>query len=191
MDSNDLVGMGVNRIDFNAFRWVYRFQAMGVACIPGRSLGLHVVPAKRCIRSPKGTLRAMATATSPLPAGVRQTKVKRSRLMRRSPLKRKKGLRKQSKKQKSRLALYYPIRDEFLKKNKWCVICAALKGRPVPATEVHHGRGRAKELLFDTRFFHATCRGCRLIPHDNPKWAREVGILAEAKDWGVHPPLNT
>lgn len=110
-----------------------------------------------------------------------------STIKRRTELKRRKKLNRVSAKQKSRLAKYYPIQQEFLRKNKWCVICTMLKGQPVPATEVHHIRSRNGDLLFDTRFFAGLCRNCRMVPHHNPKWARSVGLLSEAKDWGVVP----
>lgn len=114
--------------------------------------------------------------------------MKKTALVRRSKfLKRNKKLRRISPKQKERLARYLAIQKKFLRDNPWCVVCAMLKGRQVPATECHHVRGRAGSLLFDTRFMMASCRSCRLTPHQNPKWAREVGILAEACDWGKVP----
>jgi hypothetical protein len=113
--------------------------------------------------------------------------MKRAPLLRSTKRMKRTPLRKVSKKQSGRLRKYYPIQVEFLKKHKWCMICMALHGVKVRSSEVHHSRGRNGRLLYDTRFFVASCRGCRMVPHLNIKWAREVGITAEAKDWGVYP----
>lgn len=97
---------------------------------------------------------------------------------------RKGALKKVSKKQSGRLARYYPIRDAFLAENRVCEICSA-RGAPVnEATEVHHLRGRLGSLLFDTRGFVPSCFSCRTWPHDHPREAREIGLLAIPRDWG-------
>lgn len=114
--------------------------------------------------------------------------MKRSSVIKRkSQLKRKKKLNRISPKQKARLAKYFPIQQDFLRQNPWCVVCIMLGKGKVPATEAHHVRGRNGSLLFDTRFFASTCWDCRMIPHLNPKWAREVGLLAPQHEWGVVP----
>lgn len=56
-----------------------------------------------------------------------------------------------------------------------------------PATEKHHYRGRRGRLLCDTRFFIATCRQCRDFPHENPREARELELLAPPAEWEVYP----
>ena len=110
--------------------------------------------------------------------------MRRGIIDRRKALKRKKKLAKMSQKQRERLEGYWPVRAKFLAENPWCVICAMLRGKRTPATEIHHLRGRRKSLLCDPRGFVPTCKGCRLVSHDNPKWARAVGVLAEKEDWG-------
>lgn len=101
----------------------------------------------------------------------------------------KKPMRKVSKAKQKRLREeYYPAHREFLSKpeNRFCGICLA-KGQNPPnrSTEVHHVRGRAGTLLSDPRGFIPSCYPCRKVPHDNPRWAREVGILAPAHLWNV------
>lgn len=98
-----------------------------------------------------------------------------------------KPLKKQSKSQQRRLREYYKIRAQYLRDHPACAICLLLDQTPAPSTEVHHVRGRAGKLIFDTRFFAPSCRGCRDVPHNNPKWAREVGLLASAADWNTSP----
>jgi len=104
-------------------------------------------------------------------------------LKRRKPL-RKTPLHKVSSKQKDRLSRYYKIQREFLRENTVCAVCWMVERVVRLATEVHHARGRNGKLLFDTRYFIASCRGHRMWPHDNPKRARGLGLLAHAKDWG-------
>lgn len=100
-----------------------------------------------------------------------------------------KPLRKVSKAKAKKLRdLYFPTRNKFLKENPHCAICVIREIIPPRrATEVHHIRGRAGSLLWDTRFFSSSCRACREWPHENATLARELGILAEAKDWNVVP----
>ncbi len=100
-----------------------------------------------------------------------------------------KELKPQSDKRAKETRKYYRIRNEWLQKpqNAACGICLVLDQRPAPATEVHHSRGRNGRLLCDTRFYIPSCRGCRLVPHERPEWAREMGILASASEWGVYP----
>lgn len=84
-----------------------------------------------------------------------------------------------------RIAVYMPAQREYLRAHPDCEICLARGLQPNPATEVHHTRGRNGRLIADTRFFKASCFSCRMWPHDNPREARRLGVLAEATDWGV------
>lgn len=54
------------------------------------------------------------------------------------------------------------------------------------STEVHHQRGRTGRLLADTRYFIASCRGCREWPHENQKRARLLNLLSGPNDWMVY-----
>jgi hypothetical protein len=96
-------------------------------------------------------------------------------------------LKKQSRATKKLYGKYYEIQAKFLELNPGCAICLARGLSSRPATEVHHIRGRSPKLLCDTLFFCPSCFQCRSWPHDNPRQAREVGILAEANDWKRSP----
>lgn len=72
---------------------------------------------------------------------------------------------------------YWVVQRAFLKKHPWCEICLT-RGRKVrKSTEVHHINGRNGKRLLDTRFFKASCRPCRMWPHENPREARALGLL--------------
>lgn len=116
--------------------------------------------------------------------------MRRSAKLQCSPLKRT-PLKKVSRSQSSRLAKYRPIAQSFLAKHPACEICLARDQGARPSTEVHHSRGRNGALLFDARFFVASCRGCREWPHEHPREARALGILAEPRDWNVVPRVST
>lgn len=115
------------------------------------------------------------------------------------PPKNKRPLRKMSEKQQARMKEYIRVRLEFLGKpeNKWCAVCKCLnkedKSHKINlSSEVHHKRGRAGDLLCDTRFFIATCRACRRVPHDRIAWARDNDLLASPANWNstVDLPQN-
>lgn len=132
-------------------------------------------------------------------------KMKRTQLKRKTPLNRgssierkfkfrkppkpRKPLKKISKSRRNALSSKYnPARVEFLRQNPFCQICPAKgTGRPNRATEVHHMRGRAGSLLWDSRFFCASCRECREWPHENTVLARQYGVLCEPREWNVVP----
>lgn len=93
-----------------------------------------------------------------------------------------KPLRKVSKKQENRLARYYPLRAQFLSEpgNAERQICirrqrAGENIRVNLSTEVHHFNGRAGKNLFSG--FIASCRPCRMWPHDNIAKAKALGLL--------------
>lgn len=92
--------------------------------------------------------------------------------MKRTPLRRKTRLRRQSGKQKGRLALYYWLREPWMKKNPVCQICGV-----APSTDVHHRKYRYGPLLFDQEWWLAVCRLCHKRVHHEVKWARENGYL--------------
>lgn len=105
----------------------------------------------------------------------------------RRPIKReikaRKPIKQRSSKQAQRDAKYAPISKAHLAAFPWCGICAVRDRGQVPATEIHHARGRAGSLLFDRRFFVSSCFECRMWPHENPEAARALGVLASATDW--------
>ena len=89
-----------------------------------------------------------------------------------------------SKKMKGELAIYKPIRDQYMKDNPVCECC-----NDAESLDLHHVMGRigyadenarlkGLKLLWDKRHFMAVCRSCHNeIHHEDPKWAREQGYL--------------
>lgn len=113
--------------------------------------------------------------------------VRGERSRREVPLPRQKPLKKVSKAQRRRLKGYFEARDEYLAQYPVCGICLVRGLTPMAATEVHHARGRVGSLLIDTRFFVPSCRPCREWPHENPKEARALGVLAGPAEWNTPP----
>jgi len=92
-----------------------------------------------------------------------------------------------SKKMKGELAIYKPIRDQYMKEHEYCEC-----GCGEPATDLHHKAGRTGyydldsrfkglKLLWDKRFFMATARSCHNHIHEHPEWAYQMGYLIKAK----------
>lgn len=97
--------------------------------------------------------------------------------MKKTPLRRKKPLRRVSRKQKGRLELYYWLREPFMQNNPICQICGV-----APSTDCHHQKGRRGNLLFDQRYWMALCNHCHIQKvHGNVKWALENGYLLSNK----------
>lgn len=80
----------------------------------------------------------------------------------------------QSAQQEERLRTYRPIRDQYLRDNPDCVI--RRPGCLGVATDVHHGRGKIGDLLFDTRYFVPGCRPCHRWAETHPKEAKAAGF---------------
>ena len=74
---------------------------------------------------------------------------------------------------KEDLKEYKKVRDQFLKENPFCE--AGLKGCGVKATEVHHKRGRGKNLV-NVETFLAACHSCHKIIEENPAFAKANGL---------------
>jgi hypothetical protein len=66
-------------------------------------------------------------------------------------------------------------------------ISAALRKGIIPATCVHHIRGRHKTLKFDKRFWCPTTMQNSIWPHQNIAEARKLGLIAEQGDWHREP----
>lgn len=78
---------------------------------------------------------------------------------------------------------YMKLRRVFLKGKPLCPIALALWGERLPATEIHHIRGRAGSLLVDTRFWLPVSRkGHDWVEANRPE-AVKRGWLAGAGDW--------
>jgi hypothetical protein len=84
-----------------------------------------------------------------------------------------------SKVRHARMKEYFKARSKFLSVNKKCVRCGK------PATEIHHTRGRVGKLLLMECYWAALDRGCHNWVGDNPKEARESGLLCELGQWNT------
>jgi hypothetical protein len=82
-------------------------------------------------------------------------------------------LRKVSKKRAIQNRAYMKIRKQFLEDAPFCEVpdCYGF------SREIHHSNHREGVKLLDRKYFVAVCRNCHRKIHDNPKWAREKGLL--------------
>jgi len=88
------------------------------------------------------------------------------------------GIRGMSQSAEVRSKVYAGIADLFKKQNPLCFVCQDLNlGRINKTVDVHHKRGRVGLLLFDVRYFVATCRACHDWIHQNQERASERGLL--------------
>lgn len=94
--------------------------------------------------------------------------MKRTKLLRKIPL------RRVSKRRAAESSQYSKLRREFLTNAKVCSVCPP--GSYSWASDVHHKFKRGKYFL-DTSTWIAVCRSCHEKIHANPKWAREQGFL--------------
>ncbi len=78
---------------------------------------------------------------------------------------------------------YTKLKRTFLEDYKKCMNIECSQR----ATEIHHYRGRLKNLLTDTTYFIGLCAKCHRKVHDNPDWARSVGLLCAKGDWNQQP----
>ena len=111
--------------------------------------------------------------------------------MKRRTLKRYRSVRRVSKRRASEKTKYRALREEFLLNHPWCEY--HLKMNPqrfVPATEVHHTRGRAGSLYLDTRFWIALSAVGHDWVHNNMEAARQLGLLCERGQWNTPAPRN-
>lgn len=74
-----------------------------------------------------------------------------------------------------------------LPENRLCAFSLALEGLEVPATRVHHYRGRSHKLTNDQRFFVPACEKYDLWPHQNTVHARLIGLLCAPGEWMRSP----
>ena len=99
-------------------------------------------------------------------------------LRRKTPLKAKTGFKKRggklntfSQRGKQRNESYRKVRKEFIEENDYaCEVCGMY------ATDIHHKKGRGKNLCKKESFMVA-CRRCHLTIHANVKWATENGYI--------------
>lgn len=134
----------------------------------------------------------------PTTSGGREfTTMKRSYLKRKTPLRasqtglRRTPLAKCSPKHSRALRTYSKLRKEYLADNPMCEvglktgwgcgICFTAEGdcrmQTQPSEEIHHTRGRGRNLN-NVSTFLAVCKNCHRRLHHQPQWARLYGWLA-------------
>lgn len=69
--------------------------------------------------------------------------------------------------------------------------CVCAKCATLPASDVHHKRGRIGRLLCDKRFWIGLCAACHDWIHRHPSKARADGFLAPSAEWNVFPVEHT
>ena len=74
---------------------------------------------------------------------------------------------------KKQIKIYNSLRAEFLSKYPRCEWCK------MPATEIHHKKGRMGEMLNETKYFMSVCRTCHLWIEDHPREAKEKGFTLD------------
>jgi hypothetical protein len=89
------------------------------------------------------------------------------------PLQRKQ-INKKSKKMQVLDQVYTKLRKKFMEANPMCQ--ASLPCCNNSSTDVHHMSGRGKNHLIVNTWL-SVCRECHNYIHDNPKEARELGLL--------------
>ena len=93
----------------------------------------------------------------------------------RDPKKRPKKPNQVSKKQRERMSKYRPIRKKFLEDNPVCMV--KREGCFGDSTNVHHGRGKVGDMLYDARYFIACCSGpCHRWCEEHPEEAKALGF---------------
>lgn len=68
---------------------------------------------------------------------------------------------------------YLRLRRKYLEATT-CKVC-----NQVPATQIHHKKGRDNDRLLDAFYFLAVCQTCHTRIHNNPAWARDNGYLID------------
>lgn len=97
-----------------------------------------------------------------------------------------KGIARQSKATRKRLALYQQQAIAWLAQpgHQHCAVCGK-RGTANNPLHVHHARGRVGALLTDARFWWPVHdQPCHAWIHANPQAARERGLLAAPGEWG-------
>ena len=104
--------------------------------------------------------------------------MKRSPLLRKTALKRKKPLARISKKRKREAVVYGVKRKAFLRNHRYCQACPKFSLPMLKANQVHHTKGRTGLNYLDVSTWLAVCGPCHELIHQSPNTARELGLLA-------------
>lgn len=108
---------------------------------------------------------------------------------------RSKGIRRRSPKLERENKAYLKVRKQFLLKHPLCVGCSLITahyglpvlGRVSFATDVHHYRGKLKDLRCEVKFFIPLCRSCHSWVGDHPDAARTLNLLCPKGSWNKQP----
>jgi hypothetical protein len=84
-----------------------------------------------------------------------------------------------SKARHARLREYATLRKQFLHARPRCERCKK------KSTDIHHKRGRVGRLLCMSEHWASVCRSCHNWIGENPKEARELGLLCELGKWNT------
>lgn len=93
--------------------------------------------------------------------------------MKRSWIKRRKGLNRMSEKRRRDSRVYTKLRKKFLEDNQVCQMRVKCNG--APATEIHHTRGRGVWYLV-VEFWKSSCNHCHAWENVNRNAAVEMGL---------------
>lgn len=93
----------------------------------------------------------------------------------------KKRIRIRSKSMESKMREYRKLAAAFKRDNPECVVENCRNA----TQDVHHTRGRVGSLLTDWRYWLPVCRRCHEWIQQNPRSAREVGLLCATGWWNV------
>lgn len=104
-------------------------------------------------------------------------------------IRQRKPLRRESKRRAAERTKYRKLREQFLQDNPWCAYHLAMNPpRHVPATEIHHSRGRAGRLYLDTRFWIPLSAEGHDWVHNHMDAARHLGLLCDVGEWNKPAP---
>lgn len=96
------------------------------------------------------------------------------------------SIRPVSKSRAPQLARYRKLRADFLEESK-CKACFKIwKREPIPATQVHHTRGRVGRLLCEAQYWLAVCHECHEWITNHTAKARELGLVCELGKWNTY-----
>lgn len=88
----------------------------------------------------------------------------------RTDKKKPKPINKISTKESKRLVKYYKAKAEYMIDHEYCEVCNLEK-----ADQIHHKKGRIGDLLFNKKYFLASCDSCHKKIEANPLWAKTLG----------------
>lgn len=77
-----------------------------------------------------------------------------------------------------------------LPENRLCLHCLRLKGKEVPATQVHHSHGKRQRLLLYKPWWRPVCDEGQAWCHNNIADARIIDLWAPVGQWEVQPPKD-